>query len=135
MSHVFISYNQEDRDFAAVLMMEIEKAGLDTWIDKKRLRVGTEWSDAIDNAIRGAIAIVVVMSPDAKASEYVTYEWSFAVGAGVYVVPVLHKQTSLHPRLSRYQYLDFTGPVRPFNDLIDHLKELKNTKRPYLAVP
>jgi hypothetical protein len=115
MSHVYISYNQDDSDFAFVLKTEIEKTGFDAWIDKARLRPGADWSEEIDQGIRQALAMIVVMSPSAKASEYVTYEWSFAVGAGIYVIPILYKKTALHPRLSRYQYLDFTNPsVRPW---------------------
>jgi hypothetical protein len=32
------------------------------------------------------------MTPDAKASEYVTYEWAFAWGAGVRVIPIMYKE-------------------------------------------
>jgi HEAT repeat protein len=125
MSHIFISYNQEDSDFAAVLMMHIEKAGFDTWMDKSRLRPGSDWSETIDKGIREAITMVVVMSPAAKASEYVTYEWSFAVGAGIPVIPAMYKDTVLHPRLGRYQYLNFTNPsVRPWDELVTEIKEI-----------
>jgi hypothetical protein len=42
MSYIFISYNQEDSDFAAVLMMHVEKAGFDTWMDKSQRPLATE---------------------------------------------------------------------------------------------
>src|SRR5271154_2190134 len=114
MSHIFISYNQEDADFAAVLMTNLEKAGFDTWMDKNRLRAGSDWSQEIDQGIFTAMAVVLVMSPDSRASEYVTYEWSCALGAGVPVIPVLRRDTKIHPRLGRLQYLDFRGSVRPW---------------------
>ena len=76
-------YNQEDSDFAFVLKTHIEKARFDTWMARDRLTPGADWSEAIDKGIREAIAMVVVMSPVAKASRSVTYEWSFAVGAGI----------------------------------------------------
>jgi hypothetical protein len=120
MIDIYISYTQEDSDFAFVLMTEIQKAGSNAWMDKARLAPGMDWSEEIDKGIREAFAMIVVMSPSAKASEYVTYEWSFAVGAGIYVIPILYKKTALHPRLSRYQYLDFTNlSVRPWKALID----------------
>lgn len=124
MSHIFISYNQADADFAAILSIHIEKAGIDTWMDKNRLRPGQDWSIEIDDGIQSAHALVVVMSPEAKASEYVTYEWSFALGAGIPVIPVLYRDTTLHPRLARLHYLKFTDTtVRPWEDLIETIKE------------
>jgi HEAT repeat protein len=125
MSHIFISYNQEDADFAAVLMTNLEKAGFDTWMDRNRLRAGSDWSQEIDQGIFTAMAVVLVMSPDSRASEYVTYEWSCALGAGVPVIPVLRRETKIHPRLGRLQYLDFRGSVRPWNDLIRELETIK----------
>ena len=41
------------------------------------------------------------------------------------VIPVLRRETQIHPRLSRLQYLDFRGSVRPWDDLIDELKSIK----------
>jgi HEAT repeat protein len=124
MSHIFISYYQGDADFAAVLSIHLEKAGFDTWMDKNRLRPGQDWSVEIDEAITNSHALIVIMSPEAKASEYVTYEWSFALGAGVQVIPVLYKETTLHPRLARIQYLKFTDTtVRPWDVLIETVKE------------
>lgn len=132
MSHIFISYNQSDADFAAVLSIHIEKAGVDTWMDKSRLRPGQDWSVEIDEAILNSHALVLVISPEAKASEYVTYEWSFALGAGVPVIPVLYKETALHPRLARVHYLKFTDTtVRPWEKLIETVQEAVSSSGVY----
>lgn len=128
VDHVFISYNRADKDFAGQMMLRFQMAGLDTWMDNTGLRGGQDWSAEIDRAITEARAVVVVMSPEAKASEYVTYEWSFAIGAGVPVIPVLVKQTELHPRLARIQYRNFTHDVRPWDDLINDLRDLASSK-------
>lgn len=132
MSHIFISYNQSDADFAAVLSIYIEKAGVDTWMDKSRLRPGQDWSVEIDEAIINSHALVVIMSPEAKSSEYVTYEWSFALGAGVQVIPILYKETILHPRLGRLHYLKFTDTtVRPWDLLLETVKAAVNQSGVY----
>jgi TIR domain-containing protein/HEAT repeat protein len=134
MSHIFICYNQADADFAAILRNQIEKAGIDTWMDMGRLRPGQDWSEEIDQAIMNAYALVVIMSPEAKTSEYVTYEWSFALGAGIKVIPVLYKETSLHPRLARLHYLKFTDHVvRPWEDFINCIKEAANSSGLYVV--
>ncbi len=81
MSHIFISYNHEDSDFADALIGKIEKEGLTTWVDNDRINAGEDWRLTIDQAIKDSFALIVIMSPTAKASEYVTYEWAFAWGA------------------------------------------------------
>ncbi|GAC1655294.1 MAG: hypothetical protein NVS4B12_27680 [Ktedonobacteraceae bacterium] len=126
--HIFICYQHEDSDFAEVLINRVEKAGFDTWIDDNQLRAGEDWRAGIDQAIKDAFALIVIMSPKAKASEYVTYEWAFAWGAGVKVIPVLYKATPLHPRLEALQYLNFTDRVvRPWDTLINTLTILADT--------
>ena len=121
--HIFISYQHEDAEFAENLIHRIKDAGFDLWVDSENLRAGEEWQVRIDQAIKSAFALIVIMTPEAQASEYVTYEWSFAWGADVKVVPVMVKQTQLHPRLKTLQYLDFTNyATRPWDKLIEALK-------------
>ncbi len=68
------------------------------------------------------------MSPEAKASEYVTYEWAFAWGAGVKVLPVIYKDTPLHPRLEALQHLDFTNrTIRPWDTLLQTTQKIATT--------
>jgi hypothetical protein len=128
MSQVFISYNHEDGDFTEILRGKLEQAGFTVWADTA-LRGGDDWRRGIDQAIREAFALIAVMTPEAKASEYVTYEWAFAVGAEVKVIPILLKRTGLHPRLESLQYLDFTSrQARPWEKLISVLREAEASK-------
>src|SRR5260370_42433663 len=103
MGHIFISYMHDDGDFTEILNTRIKSAGFETWIDDDKLHAGEDWRAEIDEAIKNALALIVIMSPEAKASEYVTYEWSFALGVGIKVIPVMIKQTTLHPRLEALQ--------------------------------
>jgi tetratricopeptide (TPR) repeat protein len=126
--HIFISYKHEDNDFAEVLINRVERAGFKTWVDNDQLHIGEDWRNEIDQAIKNSFALIVIMSPEAKASEYVTYEWAFAWGAGVKVLPVLHKSTPLHPRLEALQYLDFTNhTARPWDSLLSTIQKIANT--------
>jgi len=124
VAHVFISYAHVDGDFAEVLIRQIDKAGFKSWIDSEQLRAGEDWRQAIDDGIRDSFALIVIMTPEAKASEYVTYEWACGWGAGVKVIPIMLKPTKLHPRLEALQYLDFTNRnARPWERLF---KEIRN---------
>lgn len=121
--HLFVSYHHADSDFAENLIHRVEKTGFKTWMDSDRLRAGEDWRAEIDRAIKNAFALIVIMTPEAKASEYVTYEWSFAWGANVKVIPVILKPTPLHPRLETLQYLDFTDfKARPWEKLMEVLQ-------------
>lgn len=130
MAQVFLSYKHDDGDFAQILRDRIEQAGFDGWIDDN-LQAGEDWREMIDRAIRESMALVVILSPEATASEYVTYEWAFALGASVPVVPVMLKPTPLHPRLDELQFLDFTNrKARPWEMLIARLEKLSGKRRP-----
>src|SRR5215831_19481494 len=99
MKHIFISYKKpEDGDFAEMVFSKIEKAGISPWIDNDKLEAGTDWRNDIDQAIRESSALIVIMSPDAKNSQYVTYEWAFALGAEINVIPLLHRLTLMTNR-------------------------------------
>jgi HEAT repeat protein len=132
MTHFFISYSRLDAEFGENLIHRLRAQGFDTWVDTEMLLAGHDWRTAIDDALRTSAAVIVVMTPAAKASEYVTYEWAFALGAGVPVIPVLLDRTDLHPRLAALQYLEFTGPIhlRPWERLFDSLRAVMPKEAP-----
>lgn len=127
MAQIFVSYKHNDRDFATLLVQRVEDAGFTPWLDDN-IQPGEEWRDMIDTAIRASDALVVIVTPEAQASEYVTYEWAFALGVGVPVIPVLLRETPrLHPRLDVLQFLDFTHwRQRPWDDLIRRLEKVSH---------
>ncbi len=128
MNHIFISHSHDDSDFAEILHDKLAQARFTVWRDIA-IRGGEDWRREIDQAIKEAFALIVVMTPEAKASEYVTYEWAFAWGAGVKVIPVLLKRTELHPRLESLQYFDFTHRnARPWNTLLELLREAESSE-------
>jgi len=122
---IFISHNHDDADFAELLKLKLEKSKLNGWIDSERLKIGQDWREEIDIGIQNSIAVIAIMTPEARKSEYVTYEWAYAWGKGKKVFPLMLKQTQLHPRLESLQYLDFTNRAsRPWDELINSIKEI-----------
>lgn len=123
---VFISHSHDDADFAELLKLQFEKNDINAWIDAEKLKIGQDWRQEIDDGIVKSIAVIVIMTPNAKNSEYVTYEWAFAWGNKIPIFPIMLKQTPLHPRLESLQYLDFTNRItRPWKQLIDSIKKLQ----------
>ena len=123
MAHIFISYKHDDSDFPELLRSRLEKEGFTTWMDTD-IKTGDRWSASIDKAIADSFAVVVIMTPEARASEFITYEWSFALGLNKFVLPIVFRTTDLHPKLSELQTLNFTNKnIRPWDQLAQHLKE------------
>jgi len=125
--HVFLSHSKHDGDFAELMKLRLEKEGIQSWIDNDRLEPGVDWRQEIDESIRASKTLIAIMSPEARESEYVTYEWAFAYGSGVDLVPVMLRETPLHPRLAALQYLDFTNRrARPWGRLIKSIRKSEN---------
>ena len=118
MASVFICYDRDDRDFAEVVQAKLEKAGHETSMDLDILNAGDDWQTKLDLAIRNSDAVVVIMTPEARASDYVAYEWAFALGADVKVIPLELRTTEFPPRLDGLHRLDFTAKNRPWDTLL-----------------
>jgi HEAT repeat protein len=135
MANVFIAYDREDSDFAELVQARLTKAGHRALMDYDSLHAGDDWRDKLDQAIREADALVVIMTPEASASEYVTYEWAFALGAGVKVIPVELETTVFHPRLEVLQRLDFTDKAKRAWDALMAEVQAAADLRPVTTVP
>jgi HEAT repeat protein len=129
MAHVFVSYDRDDRDFAEVVQAKLERAGHQTSMDFDILSAGDDWQDKLDAAIRSSDAIVVIMGPEARASDYVAYEWAFALGAGVKVIPLELRTTPFPPRLDGLHRLDFTQKKRPWDTLLAEVARVEASRR------
>ncbi len=129
---IFISYCREDAAFARLLKTYLEEAHLCVWMDSG-IPAGETWRDAIDHAILESEALVVILSAHSASSRYVNYEWAFALGAGLTVVPLLlgPPLQDLHPALAARERLDFPDPPSgPWNELLSRVKELSGSGHP-----
>jgi TIR domain len=77
---VFVSYSRANRDTVDRLIGDLRSQGIDIWIDRQGLRVGTpSWEQALRDAIRAARVVLLVASPDARISPYVADELRIAL--------------------------------------------------------
>lgn len=123
MTHIFLSYDPADRDFVAHLARQFRHYNLTNLIDSDSLRQRKDGSHSIDRSIEESSAVIVVLTPYAKVSESVTYEWAFALGVKKLVIPLLLEPTELHPRLAAIPVLDFTGDPLPWDELINQVRQ------------
>jgi DNA-binding response OmpR family regulator len=88
--HVFVSYSHRDGDFTHKLAEEMERHQIPVWIDD-RIDYGTRWPHVIQEKIDSCKAFVLIMSDNARASDWVNNELTYAIGKGKKVFPLLLK--------------------------------------------
>ena len=131
MPQIFMSYSSEDSIFADLVILKLKAVNIDVWIDHRALSVGEEWRNSIDQGIASSDVLIVVLTPESCKSPYVTYEWAFALGAGIKVIPLLLKNSEIHPRLEALQYLDFREQRRgPWNTLFEEIAKSQDRSAP-----
>jgi hypothetical protein len=106
---VFLSYSRRDAELMARLRDDLRAAGLTIWTDDALLPGTESWKRALETAISGARTVVALLSPDAKASEWVERELDTADAHGIRIFPVIGRGEpfdSVPFLLVRAQYAD-----------------------------
>jgi formylglycine-generating enzyme required for sulfatase activity len=108
--YVFISYSRRDDIAMRRIVTFLRQQGIKVWVDNEKLIPGTPvWEIEIEKAIKNAPAIVVLLSPDSKNSEWVRREIGLADQHRKRVFPVLvsgDEETSITLRLINRQFVD-----------------------------
>lgn len=125
MEGVFLSYARADFFFAQLARLKLEQEGIQVWADTAKLRPGDDWKLEIDQGIDDSSALIVILSPSAMQSSYVTYEWASAMGKGKPIIPVLIEACDRHPKIEAIQHVDFSSPTnQPWNILAERIREV-----------
>ncbi len=78
-NYVFVTYSRTDTSFVNRLVGDLREQGIDAWIDRFDLELGTpDWEEAIRTAIRGAKAVLLIATPSSRRSRYVKDELGIA---------------------------------------------------------
>ncbi len=89
MPHVFLSYSRTDYDLMERVANTLSEGGIRVWTDDY-LSPGTpSWKKAIQQSIETSGAIVVLLSPGAKASEWVEAELDYGKAHSKGIFPIL----------------------------------------------
>lgn len=120
--HAFLSYSHHDTDMMRRVREELTEAGLNIWTDESLVPGTPSWKNTIEEAIQNTLTLVVLLSPDAKHSDWIEKEIEYAQACNVTIVPVLIRgvdEISAVPfELINVQRLDFR---QNFEDGILHL--------------
>lgn len=120
---IFISYSRRDTEYVSALVEALRKQGFEVWFDKN-IRTGSDWDDTIEEQLKAADAIVLVLSKTSVSSENVKDEMSYAMGLDKTINPIKIEECAVPMRLARKQFVDFTtlGHEAGFERLVNDLK-------------
>src|SRR4051812_8731642 len=116
MNPVFISYSQHDREIVRKLAADLSNAGIRLWIDEAEIRIGDSIVDKINEGLKSADHVLVVLSQNSLQSRWMQEEIRAALArdpknAARVLIPVLvDSAVELPPWLSDIKYVDLTDP-------------------------
>jgi len=78
---VFISYVRDNKDMVDKLCQSLMKAGVDVWLDRNDIAPGSNWKDAIRNAIENGSFFIACFSAEynARSQTYMNEELNLAI--------------------------------------------------------
>ena len=107
---VFVSHSSSDRGIAAKIVSEMERAGVRGWIDTRELDPGDELDGTLEEAIRTARCVIVVLSSASVDSEWVRKEIRWARKYRKKIVPVKAGVCTIPPEIAnRLVYCDLSN--------------------------
>jgi TPR repeat protein len=122
-SSAFISYSRDDSEFALRLAQDLKEAGAKVWLDQLDIEPGTEWDNAIEEALGVATHILIVLSPASSRSNNVRNEISYGLEQGKIIIPVLYTECMVPLQLQRTQRIDFRADyARGLSSLLRNLQ-------------
>ncbi|MBX3064729.1 MAG: TIR domain-containing protein [Anaerolineae bacterium] len=110
----------------------LEKLGLNTWVDERRLNTGDEWWQVIKNSIEQACCVIVLLSPTANTSEWVQKEIDHALTCGRQVYPLLIRgnaqaESTIPPALANLQWTDIRAEFTRMDAVVRTIRERHGT--------
>jgi hypothetical protein len=121
---VFLSHNSKDKLRVRALAGKLKAAGLSVWFDEWIIKPGDDIYLKIENGLATSRVLVLCMSPNAFASDWVGLERSTVLfrdpsNAGRRFVPLLLEDCTPPETLRRYKYLDYRAVSKvAFRDLL-----------------
>jgi hypothetical protein len=97
---VFLSYSRAQTDRVRPLAEKLESRGYRVFFDQQSIEPGSNWKQRLCTAIRQSRAMILCWSVEAKASEYIQFEFNQALGLKKTVIPWMLDATRL-PEMHR----------------------------------
>jgi len=133
MAHdVFITYSADDKAVAEAVCATLESGNIRCWIAPRDVLPGTEWAEALIDAIDECRVVVLVLSSASNSSPQVIREVGRAASKGIPIIPLriddVTPSKSMEFFVSSHHFLDAQTPP-----LEKHLRQLTNTVQQLLT--
>lgn len=121
--NIFMSYSRRETGFVDDLTDRLEKAGFNIWLDYRRLIPGTPWAGQIDKGLKEADVVLLVVSKDSIASQFVELEWRHVLHeTHKRIILAIFEAVDLPPELEQFEWVDFRGSYEAgLKELIEQL--------------
>lgn len=136
MSYVFLSHSHHDLGYVKALAEYLQSAGLQVWYSDL-IEYGAEWPREIEEKLDEASALILVVTPNAKESDWVHRELNRALRTEKPVFPVL-LEGELWLEIETTQYVDARGGDMPPDDFatrIGQVLDQADEYRPLVGTP
>ena len=121
--YIFVSYHREsDGWYVERLAKFLGERGITAWFDRE-LVAGERWRNVLSERIDARSAMIVVMTPEADASVWVSREYAWAEKREVPVLPILLRGTPFFG-LVNLHYEDATADSMPSDKFVERLRHL-----------
>jgi hypothetical protein len=104
---LFVSYSSKDQVFVERLANDLKKRDFQTWLDTNDIVPGTNWGDSIQSGLDLTDIMLLIISPEAIASNNVKLEWQYFFDKDKPIIPIRFKPANVPFQLSRSHYIDF----------------------------
>lgn len=135
---IYMSYSRknEDEHVAQTIHNALQKAGFRVW-SEENIPLGAPWTRELEQAMRNASKVIVLISPNAKQSDWVQTELPVFLerahkeGLPVFPVQIAGDHTTIaaiNPQLVNYATVDARDNLQTaVEQLIAKLKQLQPT--------
>lgn len=112
---VFISHSHDDKQIVRRIVDDLNKNGVEVWLDENLISPGELWTDKITEALQSSDVILVIMSRNTSESRWQTFEIAFSVAAqrgdpSKRIIPVLvDRQADVPFFLTGLAYCDLSS--------------------------
>lgn len=113
---VFISYSQKDKDHVIPIASYLARLGLRVWMDTKELSAGQNLVEEISYAINNSDIYIIIISPSALDSNWVTHELNTALTLEINqgkpkVLPIIVEKTNIPISIKSRLYIDMSDTL------------------------
>jgi TIR domain len=107
--NIFVSYSRREVGFIDDLVLNLEQAGHEVWLDYRNLIPGKPWQEQIHQGIQDADVILLVVSKASISSQNVEVEWRHVIRQNKRIILLVFEAVDLPKELEKYEWVDFRG--------------------------